>query len=130
MEVTFKNAPDTYEYKKGFQSWHTHRIYTCQGHSIAISDSVGGCGMQQLYHWASVSSFDIANAILKNIISTLEGDVGLILCQVGKSFYTLEFVKALEANGFVITTEYANYRHCRKGEYTQRIYTYHVPRKK
>lgn len=115
-----------YTYNRGMYCWHEHASFkdaSGQIHGeLIISDCAGGCGMQQLYGWSGVSSTELANALVKKAIETLEKGVGLVICQVGQPYYNGAIAKALESNGFVILSELPNYRHCAKGTYKQRLY--------
>ena len=115
---------------KGFGSWHQFAKYHLENDqkmSIKISDSCGGCGMQQLYDWVDIKNKENVSEFLKNVLLeattkslSLSADVGCIICQVGYSYYNTNFVKALEVNAFTIISEFNNHRH--GNEKTQRIY--------
>lgn len=107
------------KYSKGFSNWHQHVRYILSHNeqqlvSINISDNLGGCGIQQLFQWAdngSQKEFKYWDELLKYILKDLHEGVGLVMCQVGSSFYNSNFTKALENNGFIYHDEYINHQH-------------------
>lgn len=128
--------PKGYKHDRGFTGNHQHVQYLYESGekygpvgSLAISDSIGGCGMQQLYDWTAISTPEIADQLISEMFKDLHQDTGLIICQVGANYYEHVFTKALEKAGFTYPIEYKNFTHGANGKYTQRVYTFQVPDK-
>lgn len=130
--------PVGYQHTRGFTGNHQHVRYQYdKGTSgndknygqLSISDSIGGCGMQQLYSWTNTSSEEIADMLVASMLKDVHYHTGVILCQVGMNYYGHPMTKALEKAGFTISLEYINYTHGLNGKYTQRVYQYVVPDK-
>jgi hypothetical protein len=129
MKIIVKKLKSSDCYK-GFGFWHQFADYHLENDlsmSVKISDSCGGCGVQQLYDWTNIKNKENVSEFLKNVLIeatakhlSTSNDVGCIICQVGCSYYNTNFVKALEENGFKIISEFNNHRHG-NGK-TQRIY--------
>lgn len=119
-------------YNNGFNCWHSHNKYSYKISErttieVAISDSVGGCGMQQIYGWlpSSAQRYPEVKYCLIYLLQNLHYGVGLVICQVGQDFFGSEIVKALEELGFTYD-EYENYQH--GAEYYQRLYKLIIPK--
>jgi len=107
--------------EKGRNDFHSHNEYTLNNCSVKISDNVGGCGVQQFYAWTKGYSEQDNKKILEYILANLHYGTGIILCQVGMTYFEHPFVKALESVGFKYHEEYINHYH--HGEYKGRIYS-------
>lgn len=134
-KVTVKrfNTQNTADYihKRGFNGWHSHKLYEYsirnRNIGVGISDSIGGCGMQQIYGWyhSGAYSYKEVKYCLIKLLQDLHYGVGLIICQVGQDFFSSYFVKSLEEMGFTYET-YDNHQH---GDgYEQRLYKLVIPK--
>lgn len=122
-QVTVLNNPTEYKHKRGFRIYHKHQTFTYQEQSLSVSDSIGGCGMQQFYGWAdTVHDEEIASILIQHYIRNRHNGVGLIICQLGQTYYGNCFEKALIKNGFKVLSEYKNFMHGNDGKYSQRVY--------
>jgi hypothetical protein len=108
-------------YNNGFKAWHCNNEFSLNKFKIRCSDMVGGCGASNLYKWVNYE-----NAEPKDILEVLQYiedyllsyDVGIIFCQVGKTFYDSNFCKVLEE----LEYKYIKYINPRHGDDTQRMY--------
>ena len=123
-DITIVKPADTYKHKTAFESWHKHRTYKYRDNlgELSISDSVGGCGMQQLYSWTSIDKYDIALALIDAMLKDLHHGTGLVICQLGKDYFHEPFEQALIESGFVSKVKYKNWTHGDNGKYKQKVY--------
>jgi len=115
------------KYDRQFASWHKTLIYTLPGTDakIQISDMFGGCGMQQIHNWSGSQDIKGIELCLSKLLLELDKETlgwkpGLIMCQIGNSYYNSRLEKALINEGFELQIEYDNLAHM-DGD-TQRIY--------
>lgn len=115
-------ATAEYRHKNGFRGWHCHKSYTLNNSSVSITDSIGGCGMQQIYGWydGNYNREDI-RCCLYRLMQDVHNGVSCIICQVGNVGYNTVLTETLEELGFEITKEYVNRQH--RNDDTQRLYT-------
>lgn len=122
-EVEIENIAGK-EYNEGFVIWHSNKKYKYNHHYIQVTDSVGGCGMQQLYKWSNCvgikDEYEISSILLNAILGDLHSGVGLIICQLGQDYYECEFERALIDKGFESVVEYENHQH--EDGYMQKVY--------
>jgi len=126
-EITIVRNPDSYKHKKAFTNWHQHRSYVYNdpqrgNQELSISDSVGGCGMQQLYGWTSIYDKEVALKLINFMLDDLHNGVGLIICQLGKEYFKDPFEQALIECGFECQIKYKNWMHGDDGKYKQKVY--------
>jgi hypothetical protein len=115
--------PEEYSHKKGFKSFHSHTLFKKGFQELAVTDSIGGCGMQQLYGWTKIKDVETGIELLKHYLSVRRYGVGLVICQLGQGYFNGSFEQALVHCGFKVSEEYSNYQHCHHGTYKQRIYS-------
>ena len=122
-DIVVRDLGNEKNYQYGFYCWQSNNEFfnTQTNTSISLSDSVGGCGMQQMYNWLNYKDNDDIGDVLKFLLSNLHYGTSLLICQVGEDHWDSNFVACLENNGFEITKEYANNYHDK--ENSQRLYT-------
>lgn len=123
-EIKVINKPSGYTDNYGFVVYHSHVRYKLENDTFAVSDSIGGCGMQQIYGWARNSSFENSKRLLQNYLEKKDNGVGLIICQLGQMYFNSVFEQALISCGFTESIIYANLQHGSDGDYKQKIYTF------
>lgn len=121
-KISVINNPTEYGHKNGFRKFHTHQIFKTDNGELSVSDSVGGCGMQQFYGWTTIKNTKIAYDLIDYYIKNRHSGVGIILCQLGQTYFRGPFETALIKHGFKILSEYKNFMHGSDGRYTQKIY--------
>lgn len=122
MEIIEKELDSSYD--NGFTIWHSHKEYKLNNTKIKITDSVGGCGMQQLYGWYGYENNSEIKDLVKYAMNNLHNGTSCVICQVGSDFYASMITSALEDYGFFISKEYKNLQHM--SDDTQRLYMYIV----
>ncbi len=125
-EIQIINAPNEYNHKRGFHQWHSHKIFKKGNQELAVTDSIGGCGMQQFYNWTSINNVQIGMDLINHYLKNKSYGVGLVICQLGKAYFNGSFENALIHCGFKVSEEYSNYQHDETGKYKQRIYSLHL----
>lgn len=123
-KVNIKDLADEYSHRQGFKSWHSYKKYTTKtGLTVTITDCPGGCGMQQIYAFPCYNQdFEECELLLNTVIKDKSSGVGMIIAQVGATFYNHTFIKVMEKLGFEVLTEYDNLQHSMSGGYKQRVY--------
>lgn len=117
------NEPNTYKDKKGFKIYHSHQKFIKHNQELCVTDSIGGCGMQQFYGWSSNSNYEISVELINYYLKHKPYGVGLVICQLGQDYFNNPFEKALITCGFKVSDEYSNYQHDSRGTYKQRVYS-------
>ena len=100
------NNPDKYKDKKGFHMYHSHQKLKKHHEELCVTDSIGGCGMQQFYGWSGNSNYEISVELINYYLKHKAYGVGLVICQLGQDYFNGPFEKALIACGFKVTDEY------------------------
>lgn len=116
------NNPNDYKHKNGFRVHHSHQSFIINDQSLSVSDSIGGCGMQQFYAWTGILNEDNAYTLIDYYIKNRNNSVGLVICQLGQDYFNHHFERALIKHNFKILSEYKNFTHGSDGRYKQRIY--------
>lgn len=123
LDLEIIKDPTGYQHSRGFRGNHSHLcIKRPSGGELGITDSIGGCGMQQLYGWTGISTVEGGIQLIEKYLEMITPGVGLIICQVGRDYYGRPFEQALIHCGFTVLIEYSNLAHCRRGTYKQKIY--------
>lgn len=122
QKVTVINNPSSYKHKQGFRNYHKHQSFEIGTQSLSVSDSIGGCGMQQFYGWTSITNETVAYTLIDYYIKNRHNGVGLIICQLGQDYFNHHFEKALIRHDFKVISEYKNFMHGDDGRYKQRVY--------
>ena len=116
--------------------WHRTRTYTIQyviennsekpftSHmTLTVCGVITGCGLVQMHGISNISehNFELVKKRLETIKRDYKTDgAGCIMCTLGAQYYSKhDFLLNL---GFVMVSEYANYRHGQDGSYKQRMY--------
>lgn len=122
--------PTGYLHKEGFYLYHSHKTFKKENQQLSVTDSIGGCGMQQFYSWTSIEDTQTAIELINTYLNTKDRGVGLIICQLGQNYFGKAFEKALIHHEFKISEEYSNFRHRLDGTYKQRVYSLHLKHNK
>ena len=117
-------------------TWHQSRDYKikykmCEGKPheyesiiiISVKGVITGCGLAQLHGISNITdlNFEAVKKEFERIKTDYKIDgAGCIMCTLGAQFYPKQ--KYLFELGFVLVSEYANYRHGQNGNYKQRMY--------
>lgn len=121
--IEIVTPPNEYNHKRGFCGWHSHKTFKKGRQELSVTDSIGGCGMQQFYNWTKITNVQTGTELIKSYLKNKPFGVGLVLCQLGQDYYNGSFEKALIECGFKVSEEYSNYQHGEDGRYTQKIYS-------
>lgn len=116
--------------------WHETRTYPIKyeiknnsekpftGHmTLKVCGVITGCGLVQMHGISNVSDYNIE--LVREKLEIIKRDyktdgAGCIMCTLGAQFYNKhDFLLSL---GFIMVSEYANYRHGQDGSYKQRMY--------
>lgn len=116
--------------------WHKSRdykieykIYEGKPHerkthiNISVKGVITGCGLAQLHGISNITdtNFGAVKKEFEKIKQDYKLDgAGCIMCTLGAAYYHKQ--KYLFELGFVLVSEYANYRHGQDGKYKQRMY--------
>lgn len=117
-------------------TWHKSRDYKIkykmyEGKSyeyehtmfISVKGVITGCGLAQLHGISNITdtNFEAVKKEFERIKADYKIDgAGCIMCTLGTQYYPKQ--KYLFELGFVLVSEYANYRHGYNGNYKQRMY--------
>lgn len=116
--------------------WHRTRTYPIQyeiknngrkpfvSHmTLKVCGVITGCGLVQMHGISNISehNFELVREKLETIKKDYKKDgAGCIMCTLGQSYYNKE--ELVLSLGFIMVSEYANYRHGQDGKYKQRMY--------
>jgi hypothetical protein len=90
---------------------------------ISVKGVITGCGLVQLHGISNITdaNFEAVKKEFERIKADYKLDgAGCIMCTLGAGYYPKQ--KYLFELGFVLVSEYANYRHGQDGKYKQRMY--------
>lgn len=112
----------TWTYNITYQIKNSTSSFTSQI-TLQVCGVITGCGLVQMHGISNISehNFDLVKEKLETIKNDLRNDgAGCIMCTLGQSYYNRE--ELLLSLGFIMVSEYANYRHGQDGKYKQRMY--------